>query len=122
MLLGLILKPIIKALDAAARTISLSVIAPILLLITLTLMPSTSSLSKEFLTASSLPLTSALRITFISLAPASILPNKSSSETEVLLTRFLFLARAILSSEIAFAFFSFSASKFLNASIFLNIK
>ena len=66
LLFGLILKPIIIAFEAAAKTISLSDIAPILLLITLTLIPSTSSFCKEFLTASSLPLTSALRTTLIS--------------------------------------------------------
>ena len=108
LLLGLTLNPIIKAFEAAAKTISLSVIAPILLLITLTFIPSTSSFSKEFLTASSLPLTSALRITLISFSPASILPNKSSKETEVLVFKLFFLAIAILCSEIALAFFSFS--------------
>ena len=56
----------IIASDAFASTISLSVIVPTPLLITLTLTPSTSILDKEFLTASSVPLTSVLSITFIS--------------------------------------------------------
>jgi len=69
LLLGLILNPIIIASDACAKTISLSVTVPIPLLITLTLIPSTSSFNKEFLTASSLPLTSAFKTILISFSP-----------------------------------------------------
>ena len=61
------LKPIIIALDALARTTSLSVIVPTPLLITVTFTPSTFIFSRAFLTASSLPLTSVLSTIFISL-------------------------------------------------------
>ena len=69
------------ALEALAKTISPSVIAPTLLLITLTLTSSTSIRSKEFLTASAEPLTSALIITLISLVPSWILEKSSSKLT-----------------------------------------
>ena len=66
LLLGLILNPIIIAFDAWAKTISPSVTVPIPLLITLILIPSTSSFNKEFFTASSLPFTSAFKTMLIS--------------------------------------------------------
>ena len=71
------------ALEAAAREISLSDIAPIPLLITLIFIPSTSNFNKEFFTASSLPLTSAFRIILISFSPCSALLNKSVNEMAV---------------------------------------
>ena len=67
--LGLTLKPIIIALDALAKTISLSVIAPTPLLITFSLQPSTFILERVFLTASSLPLTSAFNTMLTSFCP-----------------------------------------------------
>ena len=70
LLSGRTLKPIIIAFEALAKTTSDSFIAPTLLLITLTLTPSTSIFSKAFLTASLLPLTSAFTKTFISLTPS----------------------------------------------------
>ena len=63
--------------------ISLSVIVPIPLLITFILTPSTLILSKEFLTASSLPLTSAFKTILISLTPSLILENISSKESDL---------------------------------------
>ena len=54
--------------------------APIPLLITFIFMPSMSSFSNEFFTASSLPLTSAFNIIFISFSPASFLLNRSANE------------------------------------------
>ena len=67
LVLGLTLNPIIIALEAWASLTSLSVIVPTPLLITLTLTPSRLIFSNDFLTASSLPLTSVLRITLTSL-------------------------------------------------------
>ena len=58
------------ALEALAKTISLSVIVPVPLLITFTFIPSNSIFSKAFFSASSLPLTSAFKITFISFIPS----------------------------------------------------
>ena len=58
------------ACEALASTTSLSVIAPTLLLSTLTLTPSTYIFSSEFLTASAEPFTSAFTITFTSFTPS----------------------------------------------------
>ena len=104
----------IIASDAFASTISLSVIVPTPLLITLTLTPSTSILDKEFLTASSVPLTSVLSITFISFTPDLILSNKSSREIALLFLLFLSFACSFLFSAIVLA--SFSVSKAINLS------
>ena len=114
LLLGLTLKPIIIASLAFAKTTSLSVIAPVALLITLTFTPSTLILRSEFLTASSLPLTSAFNITLISFFPPSIFENKSSSESDSLAIFDFCFAFSFLVSAIAFA--CFSVSKAINLS------
>ena len=75
------LNPIMIAFEALAKMTSDSVIAPIPLRITLILTSFSFIFSKAFLTASSEPLTSAFKTTFISLAPLSILANKSSNDT-----------------------------------------
>ena len=72
--------------------------APTLLLITLTLTPSTSIFSKLFLTASAEPFTSALIITLISFKPSFILSNNSSKLTDLL--ALLFLSFSVLLFEI----------------------
>ena len=84
LLSGLMLNPMIIAFEALARTISLSLMAPMLLLMMFILTPSTLIFSNEFFTASSLPLTSAFKMTLISLTPSLILENKSSSDSDLL--------------------------------------
>ena len=111
--LALTLNPIIKASDALARTISLSVIAPTAPLITDTFTPSTDIFSKEFFTASKLPFTSAFKTIFISFIPSWILPNKSSKVIPEKLLSFSRL-RSFLSSAICLA--CFSDSKAMNLS------
>ena len=71
------------ALEAEARTISPSEMAPIPLRMILTLTPSTFIFSNEFLTASSLPLTSAFKMILISLVPLEIRLKSSSKLTAV---------------------------------------
>ena len=77
---GLILKPIMIASEASAKITSLSVMLPIPLLITFIFIPSTSSFSNEFFTASSLPLTSAFSIIFINYSTATFQLNRSAIE------------------------------------------
>ena len=101
------MKPITIASDADARTISLSVIAPTPLLITLTETSSTLTLVKAFLTASSVPLTSVFKTTLISLAPSLILLKISSKETAEPALSFLSFSFSFLFSAIALASFSF---------------
>ena len=89
-------------------------IVPTPLLITFTLTSSTSILERAFLTASSVPLTSVLSITFISFIPDCILLNKSSNDilpADLLLAS---LACSFLFSAIVLA--SFSVSKAINLS------
>ena len=105
---GLILNPIMIAFEASANKISLSEIAPIPLLITFTLIPSTSNFRREFFTASSLPFTSAFKIIFISFSPASLLLNRSSNDTCVFGLFLLACSASLLSSAIFLAFFSLS--------------
>ena len=97
-----------------ARTTSLSVIVPVPLLITVVLTPLTSIFSRAFLTASSLPFTSALSIIFISFTPLSILENKSSNERELVFLFCICFAFSLLASAIDFA--CFSVSKAINLS------
>ena len=101
------------ACDAWARTISLSVIAPTLALMILTLTPSTSIFSRDCLTASKLPVTSVFKTTLISFNPSLIWPNKSSRVIPVRLVSASFSLK-LLSSAIALA--CFSVSKAINLS------
>ena len=98
----------IIAFDASANTTSLSEIAPIPLLITFIFMPSMSSFSNEFFTASSLPLTSAFNIIFISFSPASFLLNRSANEACVFGLFFFSFSISCLCSATFLAFFSLS--------------
>ena len=96
------------AFDASANTTSLSEMAPIPLLITFIFMPSMSSFSNEFFTASSLPLTSAFNIIFISFSPASFLLNRSANEACVFGLFFFSFSISCLCSATFLAFFSLS--------------
>ncbi|MNN20582.1 hypothetical protein D3C81_1338670 [compost metagenome] len=81
---GRTLKPITIALEAAARVMSDSVIAPAPLWIIFTRTPSTSILAKEPLSASTEPCTSPLMITLRSLiSPSLMCLNRSSRVTRV---------------------------------------
>ena len=103
------------ALEALARRISDSEIAPTVERITFTLAPSTSIFSNELLTASAVPFTSALTMIFKSTtSPDFIWENKSSrliAEVEFLSSSIFFWAR---SSPTCLA--SFSVSNTMNLS------
>ena len=82
LLSGLTLNPITKALDAVARVISVSVIAPTPPWITLTFTSSVESFANDCLIASTEPWTSALTIIASSFTlPSCIWLYKSSKET-----------------------------------------
>ena len=103
----------IIALDAFAKTTSLSVIVPTPLLITFILTPSTLIFNNAFLTASSLPLTSVFNIIFISFLP-SLIESNNSSRLNAFLANFLLFSCSFLFMATLLA--SFSLSNAMNLS------